>query len=100
MVVTSNIHYKFASKIMIYNIKKDITQTDLLRTNTIDFHLRGQRRSDLLLELARTVLFFSSSPQTFILRMISSMVVPAPLGEVAKTHPVVRLATQKQHCVC
>ena len=51
--------------------------------------------SALFLELARTVLFFSSSPHTFRLRMISSMVVLAPHGEVANTIPVVRLATHK-----
>ena len=34
-------------------------------------------------------------PPTFGLRMISSMVVLAPHGEVAKTLPVVRLATHK-----
>ena len=51
--------------------------------------------SALFLELARTVLFLSSSPHTFRLRMISSMVVFAPHGEVAKTLPVVRLATHK-----
>ena len=49
----------------------------------------------LFLELARTALFFSSFPYTFRLRMISSMVVLAPHGEVAKTLPVVRLATHK-----
>jgi hypothetical protein len=46
-------------------------------------------------ELARTVLFLSSSPYTLRLRLISSMVVLAPHGEVAKTLPVVRLATHK-----
>ena len=46
--------------------------------------------SALFLELARTILFLSSSPHMFILRMISSMVVIAPHGEVAKT-----LATHK-----
>ena len=51
--------------------------------------------SALFLELARTVLFLSSSPLTFRLRMISSMVVLAPHGEVAKALPVVRLATHK-----
>ena len=51
--------------------------------------------SALFLELARTVLFFSSSPHTFRLRMISSMVVIAPLREVATTLPVVRLATHE-----
>ena len=51
--------------------------------------------SALFLELARTFLFLSSSPYTFILRMISSMVVLAPHEEVAKTLPVVRLATHK-----
>ena len=45
--------------------------------------------SALFLELARTVLFLSSSPHTFRLRMISSIVVLAPHGEVAKTLPVV-----------
>ena len=51
--------------------------------------------SALFLELARTVLFLSSSPHTFRLGMISSMVVLAPHGEVAKTLPGVRLATHK-----
>ena len=51
--------------------------------------------SALFLELARTVLFLPSSPHTFSLRMISSMVVLAPHGEVAKTLHVVRLATHK-----
>ena len=51
--------------------------------------------SSLFLELARTVLFLSSSPHTFRLRMISSMVVLAPHGEVAKALPVARLATHK-----
>ena len=51
--------------------------------------------SALFLELARTVLFLSSSPHTFRLRMISSMVVLAPHGEVAKTLHVVRLTTHK-----
>ena len=52
--------------------------------------------SALFLELARTSLFFfSSPPHTFRLRMISSMVVLAPHGEVAKTFPVLRLATHK-----
>ena len=51
--------------------------------------------SAFFLELARTVFFFSSSPHTFRLRMVSSMVVLAPLREVAKTLPVVRLATHK-----
>ena len=51
--------------------------------------------STLFLELAKTVLFLSSSPHTFKLRMISSMVVLATHGEVAKTLPVVRLATHK-----
>ena len=51
--------------------------------------------SVLFLELARTVLFLSSSPHMFRLRMISSMVVLAPHGEVAKTLPMVRLATHK-----
>ena len=51
--------------------------------------------SALFLELARTVLFLSSSPNTVRLRMISSMVVLAPHGEVARTLPVMRLATHK-----
>ena len=51
--------------------------------------------SALFLELARIILFLSSSPHTFRLRMISSIVVFAPHGEVATTLPVVRLATQK-----
>ena len=51
--------------------------------------------SALFLELARAALFFSSSPHTFRLRMIFSIVVLAPLGEVAKSLPVVRLATHK-----
>ena len=51
--------------------------------------------SALFRELARTVLFLSSSPDTFRLRIIFSMVVLAPPGEVAKTLPVMRLATQK-----
>ena len=94
VVITSNIYDNFASKIMTYIIK-NITHTNLLRTNTIDFHLRGYRMSALFLELDRAVLFFSSSPHTFRLRMISSMVVLAPLGKLAKTLPVVRLATHK-----
>ena len=49
--------------------------------------------SALFLELARIVL--SSCPLTFKLRMISSMVVLAPHGEVSKALPVVRLATHK-----
>ena len=51
--------------------------------------------STLFLELARTVLFLSSSPHTFRLRMISSIVVLAPYGEVPKNLPAVRLATHK-----
>ena len=51
--------------------------------------------SALFLELTRTVLFLSSSPLMFRLRMISAMVVLAPHGEVAKALPVVRLATYK-----
>ena len=51
--------------------------------------------SALFLELARTILFLYSSPHTFRLRMISSEVVLAPHGKVAKTLPVVRLATHK-----
>ena len=45
--------------------------------------------SALFLELA------SPPPRTFRLRMISSMVVLSPYGKVAKTLPVVRLATHK-----
>ena len=75
---------------MTYKVKKNITQTNLLKTNTIDFLLRGYRLSALFLELARTVLFLSSSPQTFRLR-----IVLAPHGEAAKTLPMVRLATLK-----
>ena len=51
--------------------------------------------SALFLELARTVLFLSSSPITLRLRMISSMVVLATHGEVAKAFFVARLATHK-----
>ena len=51
--------------------------------------------SALFLELARTVLFLSSSPHTFRLRMISSMVVLAPHGGAAKTLPMERLSTHK-----
>ena len=51
--------------------------------------------SALFLELARTVFFLSSSNHTFRFRMISSMVVLSPQGEVAKTLPVVRIATHK-----
>ena len=51
--------------------------------------------STLFLELARTIPFLSSSPHTFRLRIISSMVVLAPHGEVATTFPMVRLATHK-----
>ena len=51
--------------------------------------------SALFLELVRIVLFLSSSPNTFRLRMISSMVVLAPHGKVAKTLPVVRLPIHK-----
>ena len=51
--------------------------------------------SALYLELARIVLFLYSSPLMFRLRIISSMVVLAPHGEVAKAHPVVSLATHK-----
>ena len=51
--------------------------------------------SALYLELVRTNLFLSSSPHTFRLRTIFSMVVLVPHGEVAKTLPMVRLATHK-----
>ena len=47
----------------------------------------------LFLELTRTVLFLSSSPHTFRLKMISSKVVLAPQGEIVKNLPVVRLVT-------
>ena len=49
--------------------------------------------SALFLELSRTVLFLSSSPLTFKLRMISSLVVLALHGAIAL--PVVRLVTHK-----
>ena len=51
--------------------------------------------SALFLELPRIILFLSSSPNTFRLRMISSIVVLAKHREVAKTLHVVRLATHK-----
>ena len=51
--------------------------------------------SALFLELARTVLFLSSSPLTFRSMMISFIVVTAPHGEVANGLPVARLATHK-----
>ena len=51
--------------------------------------------SDLFPNQKRTVLFPSSSPMRFRLRMISLMLVLAPHGEVAKILPVVRLATHK-----
>ena len=51
--------------------------------------------SALFLELARTVRFLSSSPLTFRLKMISSVVVLGPHSEVEKALPVVRLATHK-----
>ena len=51
--------------------------------------------SALFFELARTILFLSSSPLTIRLRMISSVVVVAPHGEVSNALPVVRLATYK-----
>ena len=51
--------------------------------------------SALFLELARTVFFLSSSPHMFRLRIISSMMVLTPHGDVATTLPVVRLATHK-----
>ena len=50
--------------------------------------------SVFFLKLARTVLFLSSSPLTFRSRRISSMVVLALHGEVAKAL-MVRLATHK-----
>ena len=51
--------------------------------------------SALFLELARTVLFLSSSPLMFKLSMISPMVVLAPHGEVAKALSVARRANHK-----
>ena len=51
--------------------------------------------SALFLELARTVLFLSSSPITFRLRRISLIVVIASHGKVAKAIPVARLGTHK-----
>ena len=47
--------------------------------------------SALFLELASTVLFFSSSPLAFKMRMISSMEFLPPHGEVEKALPVVML---------
>ena len=44
--------------------------------------------SAFFLDLGKTVIFFSTSPHTL---MISSMVVLAPLKEVAKTLPVVNV---------
>ena len=37
MVVNSNIYGNFATKILNYNVKKNMKQTNLLKTNTIDF---------------------------------------------------------------
>ena len=51
--------------------------------------------SALFLELARTLLFLSSSSLMFKLMMISSIVVLAPHEEVARAPPVARLATHK-----
>ena len=51
--------------------------------------------SALLLDLARIVLFLYSFPHTFRWRLISSIVILAPHGEVVKTFPMVRLATHK-----
>ena len=67
----------------------------LFKTYTIYFLLIWYTISVLFLELARSALFLFSSPFIFILRMISSMVVLAPHGEVAKSLPVVRFATNK-----
>ena len=53
------------------------------------------RWSALFLELTRTVLSLCYSPLTFKLRMISSIVILAPHGEVAKALSVARLATYK-----
>ena len=49
--------------------------------------------SALFLELARTVLFLSFSPHIFRLRIICSMMVLAPHGEVVRTLPMVGHAT-------
>ena len=49
--------------------------------------------SALFLELARIVLFLSSSPLTIRLRMISSLVVLAPHGDDTRALPMARLAT-------
>ena len=49
----------------------------------------------LILELARVVLFLSTSHIMFRLKMISLMVFLAPHGEVAKDLLVTRLATVK-----
>ena len=53
--------------------------------------------STLFLELARTVLFLSSSPPHVQIEddLLNAMVVLAPLGEVAKTPHVMRLTTHK-----
>ena len=51
--------------------------------------------SALFMVLARTVLFLPFFPITFRFRLISSMVVLAPHGEVAKAFPVARLDTNK-----
>ena len=53
--------------------------------------------SALFPELAIFVLFLSSFPLMFKLRMISTIMVLAPHGEVAKTLLLVRLATHKLH---
>ena len=37
VVVNTNIYGKFATKIRNYNVKKNITQTNILKTYTIDF---------------------------------------------------------------
>ena len=49
----------------------------------------------LFLELPRTAFFLFFSPLTFRLRMISSMVVLDPHGEVEKAIPVTRLVIHK-----
>ena len=91
VVGNSNSYDEFALIVLTFNnIKKDKN-----RYYTIDFYLRGWRMYALFLELARTVLFLFFSPRTFRLRMISSMVVLAQHGEMAKTLPVVRLVTHK-----
>ena len=51
--------------------------------------------SAFFIDLVRTILFLSSSPFMFRLRMISLMVVLDPHGEVEKAIHLARLATHK-----